>query len=141
MPESGLWCLEVVMLIPDMIFHELIPDFGRFEVDNSFHIESSQDRVNLFGLFLSVNHSISTIELAHHKILLVPAELFQNVFISSFQHVLVIISFTNQQYDFVDHDSRLTSPREVYMLSYIHSLCFSKSGTLSTIKGKFLNTL
>lgn len=113
MLEGGFWGLEVVVLIPNMVFSKLIPDFWFFEVDYPFDLEPSQDKMNLLDLLFAVNNSIPTVEFAHDQILLFPAAFLKHFFISFFEHVFIVISFTDQQCDLVNHDCFFASMFEI----------------------------
>lgn len=57
--------LEVMKLIPVMIFDELISNPGIFEGDLTFYVKTFESRVNLLNLLFSVNHPIATVEVTY----------------------------------------------------------------------------
>lgn len=53
-------------LVPLVEFHKLIPDLRIFERDLPFDIKAFESGVNLFNLFLPINNSITTVEIADY---------------------------------------------------------------------------
>ena len=82
----------MMIMIPIMLLYQLVLYFWLLKINMSSHIQSCQYFMNLFHLVLSRSHSITTIEVTQHRILLISTELEQNLFVFISYQFLVVFT-------------------------------------------------
>lgn len=109
----------MMLLIPGVLFNDLIADMRFFEANLPLDIERPKNFVDVGDLVLSRQDPIVTVKVANHQILRVSALLLEVLLIAILKQFLVILPAANEQDELQDHDSLAAEILEILLMLVI----------------------